>query len=246
MIQIALSYKIIKNSPNSEHREKHLLALDVEDYRTRETVHIEDSDENDPMKTIEAEIRRELQEETSRKRKAVLDAAEAEAEEIREAARLQSASEGYSDGFHKGIEEGRLEAQGLRENALSMIEAAENKANEYFAECEEKILSLAVRIAEKIVHQTIDSSSDNVMLMARPILQEYGKTENVVITCNPENVEMVKKQQVEIEKLCPNARILILEDRSLEKNGLVIENENQITDLQIKKQLERFLKLTRS
>ncbi len=246
MIQIALSYKIIKNTSHNEHRERYLHALDVEDFRPKAEVHMDDSEGSDPVKLMEQEIRRELQEENARKRRAVLEAAESEAEEIKRSAAEQGAKEGFEEGFRKGLEEGRLEAEGLRGNALSMIEDAERQAKQYFEECEVKILSLAARIAEKIVHQTIDANSDGVMLLARPILHEYGKTENVVITCSPDNVESVRGQSAEIEKLCPNARVLILEDRSLEKNGLIIENESQITDLQISKQLQRFLELANS
>ncbi|MBP1744183.1 MAG: flagellar assembly protein FliH [Firmicutes bacterium] len=246
MIQIVLSYKIIKNTSNREEREKHLSSLDLEHFRIREEALEEESPESDPAKSMEAEIRRDLMEETARKRKALLEKASEEAEAVKEAARLEGAREGYSEGFRKGFEEGRMEAEGMRENAVRMAADAENIAREYFEECEERILSLSVRIAEKIVHQAIDSNPENIMLLARPILQEYGKTENVVITCNPENSEKARKQLGEMEKLCPNARILILEDRCLEKNGLIIENENQITDLQIGKQLEKFLELAKS
>jgi flagellar assembly protein FliH len=241
VIQIASSYKIIKNTSHSEHKERYLSTLDIEDFRPKAEVNIGEADEGDPLRLMEAEIRRELHEENARKRKAIIDAAATEAEELKQTAMEQGAREGYEEGFRKGFEEGRLEAEGLRENAVRMIAEAEREAGEYFEECEEKILGLAVRIAEKIVHQTIDSNSEGVMLLARPILHEYGKTENLIITCSTERVEDVRSQSAEIEKLCPNARIIILEDRSLEKNGLVIENENQITDLQVKKQLQRFL-----
>jgi flagellar assembly protein FliH len=246
VIQIASSYKIIKSSSNREERKKYLRPLDVEDFRPDIEVQIDDNSENDPMKILEAEIRRELQEETSKKRKAILDAAAAEAKDINEAARMESASEGYNEGFRKGFEDGKFEAEDMRKNAVCMIEDAGNIMRAYFKDCEDKILSLSVKIAEKIVHQTIDSHSENVLLLAGPILHEYGKAENVVITCNPENVDKVRSQSSEIKKICPNATILILEDRSFEKNGIVIENENQITDLQIKKQLDRFLELANS
>jgi len=245
VIQIALSYKIIKNS-QFEHREKYLSALDVEDFRPKAELNIEDLNGGDPMKLMEAEIRRELQEENSRKRKALLDAAADEAEEMKRSAREQGSREGYEEGFRKGFEEARIEAEGLRENAVRMISDAERESRAYFEKCEAEILNLAARIAEKIVHQSIDSHSDGVMLLARPVLQEYGKTENLIITCSPEIVESARSHAAEIEKLCPNARTIILEDRSLDKNGLVIENENQITDLQIKKQLQRFLELANS
>jgi len=43
--------------------------------------------------------------------------------------------------------------------------------------------------------------------------------------------------------MCPNAHILILQDKNLDVSDMVIENENQITDLTISKQIARFIEL---
>lgn len=250
VIPIALSYKIIKNSQSTEDSEKHLQTIDISTFIANEElskeVEIAEA-ESDPRETLETEIRKEVMEETASKRQSMLDNAMIEIEHIKEEARQASASEGYEKGYAKGVQDGleeaRKETEELRANAIEMIEDAKRKSKTYYEENEEKILKLAIKIAEKIVHQSIDSHSENVMLLARPILQEYGKTENIILTCHPDNVELVQSHIPEIEKLCPNAHLLILEDKSLERNGLIIENENQITDLQIKKQLDRFLEL---
>jgi len=217
--------------------------MDVADFMFVREEEPEEFVEEDPKKIMETEIRTEIERETARQRKAILESAALEINEIKENTKRESAIAGYKEGFQKGFEEGRLEAEGMRENAISLTEDAEKKIKAYYEENEGKILSLSVRIAEKIIHQTIDVHSENVMLLAKPILHEYGKAENIIISCNPENVDFVRSRFHEVEKLCPNAHVLILEDKSLEKNGFVIENENQITDLQIKKQLERFLEL---
>lgn len=249
VIQIALSYKIIKNSSSTEDREKHLQTIDISAFIANEelTKEVEDVEESDPRENLETKIRKEVMSETAGKRQAIIDNAILETEQIKENARIASASEGYEQGYKEGFqfghEEARKETEIQRANAIDMVEDANRKIKAYYEENEEKVLMLAIKIAEKIVHQTIDSHSENIMILARPILQEYGKTENIIISCHPDNVELVQSYIPEIEKLCPNAHILILEDKSLEKNGLIIENENQITDLQIKKQLERFLEL---
>lgn len=250
VIPIALSYKIIKNSQNIEQSEKHLQTIDISSFIANEELSKEvrkDNAQPDPRVVLETEIRNEVMEATASERQAIIENAILETEHMKEEARRESASlgydKGYKEGFQCGLESARKETEERRANAICMIEDAERKIKTYYEENEEKILLLAIKIAEKIVHQSIDSHSENVMLLARPILQEYGKTENIILTCHPDNVELVQLHIPEIEKLCPNAHLLILEDKSLEKNGLIIENENQITDLQIKKQLERFLEL---
>ena len=250
VIPIALSYKIIKNSQSTEDSEKHLRTMDISPFIANEElskeVRIEEA-EQDPREALDTKIRKEIMDVTEKKRQAIIDNALLETEHIKEEARQASASEGYEKGyavgFQDGLEGARKETEELRANAIDMVEDAKRKAKTYYEENEAKILMLAIKIAEKIVHQSIDSHSENVMLLARPILQEYGKTENIILTCHPDNVELVQSHIPEIEKLCPNAHLLILEDKSLERNGLIIENENQITDLQIRKQLDRFLEL---
>lgn len=245
MIPIALSYKIIKNSSNSSQSEKRLQAVDASAFVPRETVLEEtlEETETDPCIILEERIRRELEEDTAKERQEILTRAYAEMEEMKEAVRLESAEAGYREGFQKGYEDGLEETKVMRGSAMELIGNAEKEVKAYVEENEEKILRLSVKIAEKILHQTLDSHAEGVMLLARPILQDYGKTENVIITCPPEKLEFMKGCLGEVEKYCPNAHILILEDKSLEHNGLVIENESQITDLQVRKQLERFLEL---
>lgn len=244
MIPIALSYRIIKNSANVN-QEKLLQTVDAAAFVERMAVveEVEEENETDPCILLEDRIRRELEEETEKARQAILDQAHEDMEVQKEAARLESAERGYQEGFQKGYEEGLAETEEMRSSALDRIGSAEKAVKAYIEENEERILRLSVRIAEKIVHQTLDSHAEGVMLLARPILQEYGKTEKVILSCHPENVDFVRERLGEIEKYCPNAHILILEDKSLEQNGLVIENEDQIADLQVRKQLERFLDL---
>ncbi len=250
VIPIALSYKIIKNSQSTEESEKQLRTLDISSFIASEELAKEDhadQAEIDPRERMEVEIRNEVMKDISSQRQAIMENAMLEIEHLKEEARRESASlgyeKGYEEGFQNGLEEARKETAERRANAIGMVLDAERKIKTYYEENEEKILNLAIKIAEKIVHQSIDAHSENIMLLARPILQEYGKTENVILTCHPDNVELLHSHIPEIEKLCPNAHLLILEDKSLERNGLIIENENQITDLQIRKQLDRFLEL---
>lgn len=155
--------------------------------------------------------------------------------------------DGYQEGFEKGINEGlshaREEAEKIRAEAMAMFEDAEMKVLDYYKTSENQILKLAIELAENITHETISSGSDNIMSMVTPALHEYGKSEKVIIRTNPLNVSYVKGHLHQIEKLCPSARLIVIEDPEIEENGAVIENENQITDLQISSQLKKFLQI---
>lgn len=246
MIPIALSYRIIKNKNAYANDERKLETLDIEAYRTKKeklSVYETSSDGNDPENTLRKEIRKNLLLEMESQREALLLKDRQIIEEERMKAMEEARKKGFEEGYMAGKEEGYEETVGYRNNAITMLEEAEEMAKDYLEANEEKIIHLSSRIAEKIVQETIDIHEDSLMLLARPILQEYGKTENVIVTCHPGMVAFMKCQIPEIKAMCPKAHVLILQDKNLEENDILIENENQITDLTIKKQIARFIEL---
>lgn len=246
MIPIALSYRIIKNKNAFANEERKLETLDIEAYRIKKdlmSTYETSSEENNPEVILREEIRKKLLLEMESQREALLLKGRQEIEKEKEKALEEARRKGFEEGFMAGKEEGYEETLSFRNNAITMLEDAEAMSRDYLEANEEKIIHLSTRIAEKIVQETVDTHEDSLMLLARPILQEYGKTENVIVTCHPGMVAFMKCQIPEIKTMCPKAHVLILQDKNLEPNDIIIENENQITDLTIKKQIARFIEL---
>lgn len=246
MIPIALSYRIIKNSEPIE--EKQLQTLDVSRYLERSEAQKKEEitkiiQKEDPMDVVKREIRKNLEEEIEIKRRAILEKARQDIEEERLRTLQAAREEGYSSGYQEGIEDSRREAESIRGEALSYLKEAEKASKEYLEENQERILKLSTRIAEKILQKALTESEDQVMLLARPVLQEYGKVQQVILSCHPSKTDFLKGYIPEISKTCPNAHILILPDRNLGELDIQVENEDQITDLSIRKQLDRFIEL---
>lgn len=246
MIPIALSYRIIKNKNANAQQERKLETLDIELYREKKEIQSQYdavSEGEDPEEALREEIRKELLLSMEEERKVLLEKAKEELEKEREKALAQARNQGFEEGYMAGKEEGYEETLAFRKNAITMLEEAEVLSKEYLDKNEEKIIQLSARIAERIVGETLQTQEDSLMLLARPILQEYGKTENVIVTCHPDKVAFMKCQIPEIKAMCPKAHVLILQDKNLEENDILIENENQITDLSIRKQIARFIEL---
>lgn len=248
MIPIALSYRIIKNTQPADQQERKLESLDVSEFRKKndERYLVSDEEENDNedyLTKIRREVRHILRQEMEDERQALMIEAKVQIEKDSARAKEEAYREGFEEGFLKGKEEGYEETLTFRQNAMEMLNDAEEMARDYLEANEEKIIRLSAKIAEKIVQVTLHQSDESIMLLARPILQEYGKTENVIITCHPGKVEFMKAHTQEIQKMCPNAHILILQDKNLEECDMVIENESQITDLTISRQIARFIEL---
>ncbi|SDI12006.1 FliH/SctL family protein [Proteiniclasticum ruminis] len=246
VIPIALSYRIIKNTEPLE--EKKLTSLDLSQYMEKTEALKQDEirkiiKREDPMDVVKREIRKNLEEEIEIKKNAMLEKARQDLQKERERVLEEARNEGIEEGVRLGRESAYQEAESIRQEALSYLEEAEKAAKDYLFENEERILRLSAKIAEKILEKVIKESEEDVMLLARPVLQEYGKVQNVIISCNPCKVDQVKRYVPEMEKTCPNAHILILPDKALGELDIRVENEHQITDLSIRKQLDRFIAL---
>lgn len=247
VILIASSYKIIKRSQKINEEETQLASIDLKTYTPTESVDYDDYalDDNPLSKedVLKNQVKKEMEEELEALREEFLAQTKLEMDSLEEAAYQEGLAKGTEEGKEAGREEIYKELDTLRMEALNKVLDAEQLAKVYLEEHEERILKLAGKIAEKIINVTLDDHEESLMLLARPILEEYGKTENVIISCHPEKVSFIKSYLPEMEKLCPNARILVLEDKNLDNHDMIIENENQITDLTISRQIERFLEL---
>ncbi|MFL2104963.1 FliH/SctL family protein [Desemzia sp. FAM 23991] len=104
------------------------------------------------------------------------------------------------------------------------------------------MIQLAATMAEAIVHQTIDASSEQVLELVKPLLIRMNKTEKLItVTVRPEQSELVQEKLTELEQKNQEVRFVVLTDHTLEKNGCVIETAHNITDLQIGKQLDKMV-----
>lgn len=199
------------------------------------------------------QLRDELMVEMEIERQAVLNkAVEAAQEEIAmlqqeamnkgyEEGYIKGHKEGIDQGIEKGYSESEADRKRIKENALKLIDQAEEEVEEYFEESRKEIVSLAAAMAESIVHKTIDSSDENLLSIIKPIVEQYEGKENILLTCHPDSTSFLKENIEKLEVLCPETRFIILEDANLEKNGCTIENESQIIDLQIGKQINSII-----
>lgn len=226
---------------SSEKEEKHDDLIDLESIK------------NEIRAGLVEDIKRELYEKTDEQRRKIIETANEDAKNLLEEAKKQGFDKGFEEGHAKGLEQGlengynqgildaKSEASKIKNNAIKILEDAHESVLDYFKENHDQIIRLATDMAEAIVHSTIDESSENILMLVKPILQEFGKTENIIITCHPGNLDYLKLYKYKLEEICPDTIFTILSDANLEKDGCIVENENKIIDLQIKKQIKSIL-----
>ncbi|MBM6614698.1 flagellar assembly protein FliH [Desemzia sp. RIT804] len=192
----------------------------------------------------------QLLEDAVQEKEQLLQTAQIEAENIKDLAQQtgfeegknQGYQEGYAAGYAKATEEGQKEAETLKQSARQMVQQAEAYLDQYYVEKQDQLIQLAATMAEIIVHQTIDASSEQVLELVKPLLIRMNKTEKLItVTVRPEQAELVQEKLTELEQKNLEVRFVVLADHTLEKNGCVIETAHNITDLQIGKQLEKMV-----
>lgn len=240
------SYKIIKNfDVNLKEEQGKVINTSLE---TKNNIKPCSTEDNEDL--LREDLRIQVKQEMEKERQAILEKARQEAEDIKEELKEKFSEKGYKDGYQKGYEDGNTQGlnQGINESlnikkgAVDMVSQSEDYVKEYFKENKENLLELSAVMAESIVHEVIDTSDENIMMILEPILREYVHKENIIVTCHPDNFENLRDNIKELEELAGGNKIVILRDSNLEKNGCTLENNKQVMDLQVKTQLENILK----
>lgn len=234
------SYRVIKNQNVSSDSGTSLIETKVNLTPIIEETKPIEEDLSDDLVSYK-EIRKELMVEIDIEKRKILDLAKKEAEVIKTEAKKKGYSEGYEIGYNEGIIKAREEGESIKARALKLIDEAEKYVEGFYKENKKNIIELAGQIAEEIVHHTIDTSSEDILMLINPILDNYGTGDSIVITCNPRKIPVLKSKLSKWEKEWEGTRFVILEDENLEKNGCTIENQNQFIDLQVKKQIESMI-----
>ncbi|SFH51485.1 FliH/SctL family protein [Pisciglobus halotolerans] len=153
----------------------------------------------------------------------------------------QGYQEGYTHGYQEAMVKGQAESEQLKQHAVQLLLEAEEQTQLYYKEKKEEWLELAAVMAENIVHETIDASSEKVLSLVYPVIHRLKKEDQLILlTVRPDQKAFVKEKLSHLEQQA-EARFVVLTDHSLERNGCIIETAHSITDLQVSRQLENML-----
>lgn len=247
MVKILSSYKLIKSKYIEDGNEENILELDYNiDYLEENLLDIKEADDlNNISKDINPSLELLTSEELLEERDKILEEAIKEANKIKE----EASEEGYEIAYKKGLEEGYLEGieksekemKEARENALNLIDQAERKVKEYFIENKNNFIKLSIDMAESIINFSIDKDDKQILNLIEPIIIRYNKKEKITLTCHPSRHDFLENNIIKLEELSPDTKFFVLKDENLNKNDCILENEDQLIDLSIKKQLDSIL-----
>ena len=160
---------------------------------------------------------------------ALREAARAEAEAIRQAARKAYEDE-CKRGYRDGQEEARLAA------AEQMIENV-GRSIDYFGKVEERMVDLVVQAMRRIIADFDDR--ERVVTVVKGALAAVRNQKQVTLRVAPDRVDMVKQATNEILAAYPGIGYLdLVGDARLSGDGCILETEIGIVEASIDGQIE--------
>lgn len=165
--------------------------------------------------------------------RAILEAAEAEAAQIRQKA--------YEEGYTAGYRDGETAAHRLQEEARELLEDARREKEALLAAAEPEIVALALCLAEKIVNRQLELDRSYILAMLRALkIDTLGK--RVIIKVNPELVSFLEARAADLQAIFPHGGYVLKPDAGV-KQGVVVETELGTVDATIETQLEELAKV---
>lgn len=99
------------------------------------------------------------------------------------------------------------------------------------------VVSLAVRIAEKIVKREIEKNNDFVLNQVREAIKRVIGVEKIKVRINPEDEKIIRELKPELLQILDSSSEVIIEsDPGIERGGCIIESELGNVDARISTQ----------
>ncbi len=167
---------------------------------------------------------------------ATIEAAERQAEEIRE----------------RAAEDGRLAAEQLLEQkvnermdaVLPIVRAAAaelaDAKQEWLRRWEQSAVQLAVKIAERIVRREVAHSPQITLNLVREALELAAGTQQLKIRLHPADFSELEGQVKRLaQEISRAAKSVVVPDEAISQGGCRLETEHGVIDQQIETQLKR-------
>lgn len=174
---------------------------------------------------------------------AILIDAKQEAEEIKNAAYDEGKEKGYHEGHDDGYQAVKNEmADAIREaseKAERILGLAENEAKNSILKSENKIVQIAMAIADKIIPQHVIDIPQIVLPLVKTALEKVRDQNEIVIKVSPDDYEIVLMAKSEFQSMLDSdSQLTISADATLSNGNCIVESANGNVDARLSTQIE--------
>lgn len=159
-------------------------------------------------------------------------------------------NKGYDEGYEAGkinaSEEIKIQNEAKLNELTQMLEIVEKEKEEIISKYENGLCTLAIEIAEKIIRQKIDSSSNVISGIIKNVIKDYRNAEwiKVYISSDVIYVQADKELINELYKISNDVKFEVSEE--LEEGSAIVETPESVVDASINTQLKNLKELVLS
>ena len=157
----------------------------------------------------------------------------------------EASAQGFQTGYDKGVNQAEEEFREQRLEMQELIQLAYEEKAKIIQQSESFLLSLSVKIAEKVIKEELKQHNDQLLNVVKQALKRIDESEDVVIQISPDDYSIVLPFLNELQTYVrDDSELRLIPLAKLKKGGCMIQTANGSYDvtvdgqlLEIKKQL---------
>lgn len=158
-----------------------------------------------------------------------------------EAKRLgdEASAQGYQAGYEQGFLQAQEEFQRKQQEMQELLVTAYEERKQIVQQSEPFLLSLSVKIAEKVIKGELKQHSDQLLNMVKQALKQVEEKEDIVIQMAPEDYPVILPYIDELKTYVgPDSELKVIPVPNFTKGGCMIHTVSGSYDVTLTSQLE--------
>ena len=124
-----------------------------------------------------------------------------------------------------------------------LLEMARIERRKLIADAEPELVSLALGIAERVLHQQVALDRGVVVEMAKTAIARLIERDTVTVRVNPADLERIRDHRDDLIAIGDIRNLRVVEDQRVGRGGVVVETEAGTIDARIGTQLDEARKI---
>jgi flagellar assembly protein FliH len=171
---------------------------------------------------------------------AVVEAARAEADQIREQARAEGFAAGRAEGAAAAHDEARAQLAPAVQALHAAVQAIEAERADLADRVEGGAVELALELAGKVVSGAVEAQPERVLDVVRGALRCFMERERVHILVHPDDLGLVRGSIDEVAgELGGIDHVEVQEERRITRGGAIVRTTTAQVDASLQTKLER-------
>lgn len=170
---------------------------------------------------------------------ALVDEAQARAGAIEEHAKSAGSEQGRAD----GLAAVQAEMDEMLQTMRGLVEMARVERHKIIDGAEADIVRLAVTICERILNAHLALEPAAVLEMVRAAIGKLVSRETVTVRVNPADIGLMRDHREEIMSMNDISNMRLVEDRRVDRGGVVIDTDAGTIDAKLSTQLREVRRL---